>query len=226
MEKFKNFINSISQNSFINSIFFLFTFLNTSYLLYSSFTNKPKLKSKPISKHGNHMIWTIFPDTFDSEDRQIRTYAFIPYMQVYNIGKKPVELDEWTLSVKDKSTSNYINLDISPIPSAIQYLSDGSAIKYEMLGMNDNVGAIQPGSSMSGLSLYVAQYFINPENIEEHGIVINDDYSINGKFKIKDIFGKTNEKQIIFKYQSYDKVQEVMPNIDKSIYKEGIKNES
>ena len=63
--------------------------------------------------------------------------------------------------IKDKLTGKYINLDISPIPEAIQYLEDGSAIKYEMLGMNNNVGVINPGCSMSGLSLYVCRYYID-----------------------------------------------------------------
>lgn len=220
MISIQNCMEAISKSSFINSMFFLLTFLNTTYLLYSRIIDKPKLKSKPISKHGNHMTWTIFPDIIDNEGRHIKTYAFIPYMQVYNIGKKPVELDEWTLLIKDRKKMKCMELDILPIPLAIQTLADGSAIKYEMLGINENTGPIQPGSSMSGLSLYIARYFIDQSNVEEEGIIINEDKSVDGKFKIKDIFGKTNEKRVIFKYQDYEEVQKIMPNIHQSIYKE------
>lgn len=219
MEKFTLYLNKFSNSNFIQSIFFLLTFVNTLYLAYLHFTNRPNLKSKPISKYGNHMIWTIFPEYEDEQGRIIRTYAFIPYMKVYNIGKQPVELDTWELMIKDKLTGKKIYLDILPIPEAIQYLEDGSAIKYEMLGMNNNVGTVNPGCSMSGLSLYVIRYYVDKGNENDHGIIINEDCTVNGYFKIEDIYGNNNKQKVLFQYNEYEKVEEIMPNIHKSIYK-------
>jgi len=182
--------------------------------LINEFKSKPKLIIEVL--HPDEYQWFFKLPPGNYRGISTRNYGFISYISISNKGLKETSLASWYLDLKIYN-NNFARLHPISIPEPVIKLGKTDNVKIiPILGVkgffHDGKTNIKPGNHISGMSYFFASFYGD----EYYNPIFKDNKTL-GKFVITDGFNKKTESDIFFSEISFEKIKEIIPEIDKII---------
>ena len=180
-------------------------------LLYFYRRDKAKFVVSPI--HPDiYQWWFELPDGMN-DGSETKCYGFVAYIGVSNKGLRNAALNKWRLSLPIGKRFKKFELRPMNLPEP-QFKTEGFTKSMPILGQvtswHNGEVMVNSGASISGMTYFVYQYYGNPSWGPK---IINN--KITAKIKVKNVFGQSISKKIIFAKKETSWIEESFPNITK-----------
>lgn len=207
-------VNKMGFKEFLGLSALFLSIINGSILLRNYLRDKPKLTVHPINPDV-YQWWFKLPDE-KIENKLIRKYGFLVYIEIVNRGLRKVSLESWKLYIRTIGFKQ-IELDAISIPEPKGNIGKSEHLKFwPVLGQKgplfDTSTFIDSGNCISGMAYYVLKIYD-----EEIYTPIIKDEKVNGKLIIKNVFGEQSNCDISFSKKSLKEITSIVEDIEKIV---------
>lgn len=148
------------------------------------------------------------------EGFETKRYGFLAYLCIVNRGLRDVSIESWILKLKAKNGKwNDLNPISTPEPT-IPLGDSGSKKVLPVLGQSGlfhrSNTMVRSGDSVSGMAYYNIEYYGEYE--EEPRITPGE---TTARIEVTTVFGKRSSRKIRFKQMDFNKIDSMLPGIDK-----------